>query len=188
MPSPPVLRWYFAALGALVLAPSAALLAQAGSPRSTTEVPPAAGELQYFPAEALRNLLSAEARSGRRGPARRVGAQPGYEYVAVRRDRTGDAEVHATLDDVMFIREGGATLAYGGRLADPRQAKPGEFRGKEIIGGRTQVVSSGDMVVVPAGTPHQMQVSPGASISYVMLKIPRPAAARAPSDSAPRKP
>src|SRR3954463_16600889 len=63
-------------------------------------------------------------------------------------------ELHDASDDVYYVLEGSATLTLGGKLASPKEVEPGEWRG-QIVGGKDIVVSKGDLIVVPRGTPHQ---------------------------------
>jgi mannose-6-phosphate isomerase-like protein (cupin superfamily) len=34
------------------------------------------------------------------------------------------------------------------------------------------VVSAGDLLVIPAGVPHQVQITPGAVVRYITIKAP----------------
>jgi mannose-6-phosphate isomerase-like protein (cupin superfamily) len=33
-------------------------------------------------------------------------------------------------------------------------------------------VAAGDLVVIPAGLPHQVQIAPGARVTYITVKAP----------------
>jgi mannose-6-phosphate isomerase-like protein (cupin superfamily) len=91
--------------------------------------------------------------------------------VAVQHDRTrpsADAEVHDASDDVYYVLEGEATLTLGGRLDEPREVEPGEWRSPRITGGKTFVIKKGDLIIVPRGTPHQRT---GKDFSMILIKI-----------------
>lgn len=87
------------------------------------------------------------------------------------RDKDGLAEVHDKLVDVMVIQSGEATLVVGGTSVDPVVTGPGETRGKSIRGGVTRKVHAGDVIRIPAKTPHQFFVPHGGQITYVLVKI-----------------
>jgi hypothetical protein len=63
---------------------------------------------------------------------------------------------------VIYVEKGAATLVTGGRLADdvtPKTFPDGKpfnetKMGTSIIGGESRRISTGDVVVIPAGTPH----------------------------------
>lgn len=88
-----------------------------------------------------------------------------------RRDKDGLAEVHEKFVDVMIIQSGEATLVVGGQAIDPITTGPGESRGKSIRGGITKTLQPGDVVRIPARTPHQFFVPSGGQITYVLIKI-----------------
>jgi mannose-6-phosphate isomerase-like protein (cupin superfamily) len=74
------------------------------------------------------------------------------------RSKSGGAEVHTHYDDVMFVEKGTAALITGGKLVNPQTHDNGEMTGTGIIAGRVQNISAGDIVHVPAGTPHQIML------------------------------
>lgn len=87
------------------------------------------------------------------------------------RDKDGLAEVHDKFVDVMIIQSGEATLVVGGKSIEPTTTEPGETRAKSIQGGTTRKIRSGDVIRIPAKTPHQFFVPPGGQITYVLIKI-----------------
>src|SRR5262245_16456014 len=53
-------------------------------------------------------------------------------------NRTGAAaELHDASDDVYYVLDGSATLVLGGKLDEPRETEPGEWRSPRIIDGKT---------------------------------------------------
>ncbi len=126
--------------------------------------------VEHFAAEQLRQSV-ASADTSVAGLGRNAfGDQGGYSYIFLRRDQSGEAEVHQLWDDVMVVQDGAATLLYGGALSGQRETGPGEMRGGQIAGGRSRSISAGDVVVVPAGIPHQVLVAPQGSVTYLVLK------------------
>ncbi|HEU4560264.1 MAG TPA: hypothetical protein VFS20_20610 [Longimicrobium sp.] len=99
-----------------------------------------------------------------------------YTCIALRRTATGEAELHEAWDDVMVVQEGSGTLIVGGELRGARTTAAGELRGGQIRGGERQPLAAGDMMLVPAGTPHQVELPPGGSITYLVIKVQRSAA------------
>lgn len=100
-----------------------------------------------------------------------LGRGPGYTYALSHRDSSGTVETHVEWTDVFVIQAGQAALITGGVADGAHEATPGEWRGGAIRGGSRAVIKPGDMVVIPAGTPHQMVLAPGERITYLALKI-----------------
>src|SRR6202161_1116856 len=71
------------------------------------------------------------------------------------RSRDGEAEVHANFADLFCVLAGKATLVTGGTVSGARTIAPGETRGASIEGGTRRKLRAGDLIHVPAGTPHQ---------------------------------
>jgi len=86
------------------------------------------------------------------------------------REKPGEVEVHEKETDVMHIIDGDATLVTGGTVVGGKPTKPGQIRGTDVKGGQAQHVSKGDVIVVPAGTPHWFKEVPK-SVSYYVVKV-----------------
>ena len=80
------------------------------------------------------------------------------------------AEIHDASDDVYYVLEGTATLTLGGKLAEPKEVEPGEWRGPRIEGGQNFDVKKGDLIVVPRGTPH-MRSTVGKDFAMILIKV-----------------
>ena len=78
------------------------------------------------------------------------------------------AEVHEKDTDILYVLEGSATLVTGGKVVDAKTSAPDEVRGARIDGGESRQLAPGDVVVVPAGTPHWFQAVPGPFDYYVV--------------------
>jgi mannose-6-phosphate isomerase-like protein (cupin superfamily) len=97
-----------------------------------------------------------------------------YETGAIKlsvRTSSGGAEIHAHYDDIFFVTEGKATLVTGGSVVNPHTGKDGETQGNRIENGASQIIAKGDIVRIPAGTPHQLLVAPGAVYSAIVIKV-----------------
>lgn len=86
------------------------------------------------------------------------------------RDKAGQVEVHDKETDVIYVVEGTATFVTGGTMVNGKVTKPGQHVGSDIKGGQTHQLTKGDVVVVPAGTPHWFKEVPG-QISYYVVKV-----------------
>jgi glc operon protein GlcG len=91
-----------------------------------------------------------------------------YKIHASRRDAAGAAEVHARDTDILYVLEGEARFVTGGRVVDGAEVAPDEIRGPRIEGGTARVLSPGEVVVVPNGTPHWFESVPGPFVYYVV--------------------
>jgi mannose-6-phosphate isomerase-like protein (cupin superfamily) len=79
-------------------------------------------------------------------------------------------EVHDRADDIYYVLEGSATLTIGGKLEQPRQIQPGEWRGPRIVGGQIVQAERGDLIIVPRGTPHQRSTI-GQDYTIILIKV-----------------
>jgi len=78
-----------------------------------------------------------------------------YMVHASRRSTPGQAEIHTRDTDVVYVLDGEATLTTGGHAVEAKTTGPDELRGVSIDGGETRSLVKGDVVVIPAGVPHQ---------------------------------
>ena len=92
-----------------------------------------------------------------------------YMVHASHRDQAGVVELHEQDADIIYVLEGSATLVTGGAIVDGKAIAPGEIRGTEIKDGETRLISKGDVIIVPAGTPHWFKEVPG-PLNYYVVK------------------
>ena len=92
-----------------------------------------------------------------------------YMVHASHRDKAGIGEVHMKDADIIYVLEGTAVFVTGGILVEPKTIGPDEVRGKEIAGGETRHLSKGDVIIVPAGTPHWFK-EVSAPFNYYVVK------------------
>jgi len=86
------------------------------------------------------------------------------------REKAGQVEVHEKETDVIYVQDGEATFVTGGKMMGGKPAKPGQFLGERIEGGEAHRTVKGDVIVVPAGTPHWFKEVPK-SITYFVVKV-----------------
>lgn len=91
-----------------------------------------------------------------------------YMVHASRRDQPGLGELHTKDADIIYVLEGTATFVTGGTLVEPRNIAADEIRGKEISGGETRKMVKGDVIIVPAGTPHWFKEVSNPFLYYVV--------------------
>lgn len=126
------------------------------------------GFAQYTPAD-LKARVDAAKPDDHKVRMDRAGNWGNHALLAIRRDADGEAEVHETQVDVIFVRSGEGTLILGGTMVEPRTTAPGEIRGKSIKGGVSKKMSTGDVIHIPAKIPHQMLVPK--MIAFEVVKV-----------------
>ena len=84
------------------------------------------------------------------------------------------AAVHEKDAELMVVLEGTGDIVTGGKLADEKRTNANNLSGSSITGGNTQAVVKGDMLIVPANTPHQVIPTGGAPIVLMTLHVPHP--------------
>ena len=131
-----------------------------------------AQEFRHFSATAIRDGVAAAASNELRTAFEKIADRGSYSVISVRRDKPGDVEIHRDWDDVFFVQEGSGVVVYGGEASGGVTDK-GETRGGELRKGTSRQLAAGDVVIIPAGIPHQVSPGPGGSITYVVLKVPR---------------
>ena len=89
------------------------------------------------------------------------------------REKPGQVEVHDKEMDVIYVVDGTATFVSGGKIVGAKSSRPDQWLGTDITGGTTQKLVKGDVIVVPAGTPHWFKEVPG-PISYYVVKVIKP--------------
>jgi mannose-6-phosphate isomerase-like protein (cupin superfamily) len=87
---------------------------------------------------------------------------------------SGGAEVHAHYDDIFVVTEGKATLVSSGTVIGGKTDSDGETRGTGILNGTSQVIATGDIVHIPAGTPHPVMVANGEVYGAIVIKVRKP--------------
>lgn len=107
------------------------------------------------------------------GPAssHQIASFEGLSNMMSRRDTSGVPERHEGFADIFVVQRGHARLRYGGTADGEHAASPGEWRGGTIRNGTEAEIKPGDIVVIPAGIPHQLFLTPGESFYYFVFKV-----------------
>jgi mannose-6-phosphate isomerase-like protein (cupin superfamily) len=87
------------------------------------------------------------------------------------REGNGPFEMHQAQADLIIVQTGEATLLVGGTISDGKITAPNEIRGSSIQGAERKKLVPGDVVHIPANTPHQLQVESGKQFTYTVMKI-----------------
>ena len=83
-----------------------------------------------------------------------------------------DAEMHANTNHIFIIVDGEATFVTGGKLMNPKVISPGQTRAGGIEGGDVHHLSKGDVITIPANTPHWWKdTSATGSVGYYAVNI-----------------
>jgi len=149
----------------LLLLPCTAMLALAQSN----------SEIVYWPAARLKgysSTLKATQNSKKSMTASEILSDLGnHKFEILRRDASGAGELHQNWTDVFVVQGGEATIVYGGVIEEARDTGNGEIRGPKVVGGKSQKVAAGDVLVMPPGVPHQTLVEPGSSFFTLIVKV-----------------
>jgi mannose-6-phosphate isomerase-like protein (cupin superfamily) len=89
----------------------------------------------------------------------------GLRVLAQRRG-AGEVEVHAKTNHVFIIVEGEATFVTGGTLVGAKNTAPDQIRAENVQGGQTHHLTKGDVITIPAKTPHWFKEVPTKTIAY----------------------
>ena len=104
-------------------------------------------DVRYFPAPKVESSFAS-------GAVLFDGAGGNYMIHTSRREKAGLAEVHLMDADLIYVQQGTATFVTGGTVLAPKSIAADEIRGEAIDGGETRELAKGDVLIVPAGTPH----------------------------------
>src|SRR5678815_2219559 len=98
---------------------------------------------------------------------------PDFAASMAKRTGPGQVEVHDKETDTFYILDGEATFVTGGTMVGGRVSRPNQQLGTDIQGGQTHHLSKGDVIAIPAGTPHWFK-EVTKPISYYMVKVIKP--------------
>ncbi len=128
---------------------------------------------EYFSAQDIQKQLSdlAPKAQASGGSGSTLGDYGSHQIKLSVRTASGGAESHAHYDDVFVVTQGQATLITGGIIDNAKTVNDGEKQGTDIQGGNTQLIAAGDVVHIPAGTPHQLKIAPGTLFSTIVVKV-----------------
>ena len=91
--------------------------------------------------------------------------------VLAQRRGAGEVEVHENTNHVFIIVEGEATFVTGGTMVDAKNTAPGQIRAASVQGGKTYHLTKGDVITIPAKTPHWFKEVPTKTIAYYAVNL-----------------
>jgi mannose-6-phosphate isomerase-like protein (cupin superfamily) len=95
-----------------------------------------------------------------------------YRAMLEYRPATAPAALHEKDAELMVVLEGTGNIVTGGKIVDEKRVNAANLSGPSITDGNTQAVVKGDMLIVPANTPHQVIPTGGAPIVLMTLHVP----------------
>ncbi len=87
------------------------------------------------------------------------------------RRQAGQVEFHDHTNHVFIMEEGEATLVVGGTMVDAKRTSPDQMRAPSLEGGTTYHLSKGDVITIPAKTPHWFKEVPTKTVAYYAVNI-----------------
>jgi len=97
-------------------------------------------------------------------------SDPGLVVLAQRRE-AGLVEYHDHTNHVFVMVEGEATLVVGGTMVEPKRTAADQMRAPSLEGGMTYHLSKGDVITIPAKTPHWFKEVPTKTVAYYAVNI-----------------
>ena len=95
---------------------------------------------------------------------------PGLIVLAQRRE-AGLVEYHDHTNHVFIMVDGEATLVVGGTMVDPKRTAADQMRAPSLDGGTTYHLSKGDVITIPAKTPHWFKEVSTKTVAYYAVNI-----------------
>jgi mannose-6-phosphate isomerase-like protein (cupin superfamily) len=97
-------------------------------------------------------------------------SDPGLIVLAMRRE-AGEAEYHDRTNHVFIMVDGEATMVVGGTMVDARRTAPDQMRAPSLEGGITYHLTKGDIITIPAKTPHWFKEVPTKTVAYYAVNM-----------------
>ena len=160
-----------------LLAGCAPIAIQAQNPTASASnegAPPLSNTVQILSTSRLAAL--ADSLPPGASTAHQIARFDGLSNMISRRDTSGIHERHEGFTDIFVVQRGRARLLYGGTVEGERASGQGEWRGGTIRNGAETEIKTGDIVVIPAGIPHQLLLTPKESFYYFVFKVAKPPA------------
>jgi mannose-6-phosphate isomerase-like protein (cupin superfamily) len=125
-------------------------------------------------------VLVDKAKADRKGDAPLV-AEPilllaPYKAQLEYRPGTSPAAFHEKDAELMVVLDGTGNIVTDGKLVDEKRVNANNLSGSSIADGVTHALVKGDMIIIPANTPHQVIPTGGAPIVIMTMHVPYPPA------------
>ena len=163
------MRMQFLAFTFIVIAGTSGALAQQAAPPMTA----------FMNDKDIMGLID-KAKKDRKGDAP-VTAEPilvlaPYRAQLEYRPGNAPAALHEKDAELMVVLQGTGNIVTGGKLVDGKRVNANNLSGPAISGGDPRAVVKGDMILIPANTPHQVTPTGGEPIVLMTMHVPFPAA------------
>lgn len=172
-----------AATNALMFAVLAGASSMAPSPQAGAAKPlaPVMPEIQTQ-AEVLNldslaeqgKALLEKARAGSGSAGITLANYRGHYTMLTARTKSGGGELHKHFADFLFVIDGEGTELTGGTMVNAKELAGGEIHGTGLEGATPHTLHKGDVIHIPAGTPHQAIEAPGQTITIYVIKVQEP--------------
>ena len=134
---------------------------------------------QFMSHKAIMGLI-AKAKAARKGDVPMV-PEPILQlapYKAQLEYRPGKAPaaLHEKDAELFVVLQGKGDIVTGGKLVDEKRVNAANLSGSSITGGTSHNVATGDMLLVPANSPHQVIPAGGKPIVVMTMHVPYPPA------------
>src|SRR5690349_10491253 len=97
-------------------------------------------------------------------------SDPGLVVLANRRG-TGQVEYHEHTNHILIMVEGEATFITGGNMVGAKRTSADQMVATSIEGGETHHLTKGDVITIPAKTPHWWKEMTGKTVAYYAINI-----------------
>lgn len=131
----------------------------------------AAADVDIFTSKDISAMIQALASKGLSFADKNIARYGNHYLLLARRGETGSSELHEHEADIFIVQSGAATIVTGGKIVKPQTTKLGEIRGSSIEGGERHTLATGDIIHIPAGTPHQLLIDKGTPFAYFVVKV-----------------
>lgn len=131
----------------------------------------ASSRVDIYSVKDLRNMTDKLAQKGTPFASQDIARYGNHYTMLAYREATGSSELHEHDADIFVVQSGEATIVTGGKMVNAKTEKPGEIRGTSINGGEKHTLAAGDIIHIPAGTPHQLLIQKGKPFAYFVVKV-----------------
>jgi len=164
--------------GAALLLGGVCMPSQAQTPAAQPTIQTEPEVLNFAALAEQGKALLQQARRGSGSAGITLAHYPGHYTMLTARTASGGAELHKRFADFLFVVDGEGTELTGGTVVDPKEGAGGETRGTRLEGATPHLLHKGDVIHIPAGTPHQAIEAPGQTITIYVVKVEVPATTR----------
>ena len=91
--------------------------------------------------------------------------------VFVNRRTAAEVELHEHTNHIFIIVDGEATFVTGGTMVNAKRTSPDQMTATDIQGGEVHHLTKGDLITIPAKTPHWWKEVPTKTIAYYAVNI-----------------